>query len=764
MFVSCGDDNPVTPPTQDQPEISSISPQVVHAGLEVTISGKYFGNIRDTSKIYFSNTAVVTYSSWSSTQIKVIVPYITASGKLKVVVGGLSSNEVDYQLDDSPIIVSAGLGHGEVGDVVEILGLNFTTEKGQVFFNEINATEISLWSNTRILVQIPENAKSGNIFVKTTEMESNGFYFIIDDNAPVITSLSPTQANVGDEITISGNYFGVTQSASYVEFNGIKATAYTQWSNSSIKVKVPAGATSGDVTVNVGTLESNGSYLIIGNNSPIITTLSATNGKVGDEITITGNNFGNTQTSSYVEFNGIKATAYTQWSNTSIKVKVPVGATSGDVTVTVGAITSNGVNFTVQIDDTNPNITALSSTSFNIGDELIIYGKNFGSKTADSKVFFNAIEAASYSYWFPTSIKVIVPTNATDGKITVSVAGKVSNEVAYTISNVTPEPVISSISPTIAPAGTPIIINGSNFGNSSGQNSYVQFGSTKATADYWSNTQISAVVPDIPGGEISVTVTVNNKKSNGITFRVQSSANVIVPLVQIPAGTFMMGSPNSEDGDAYPQHKVTFTKPLLVGKTEISQAQYKKVMNSLNPSYVVDDDNPVEQVEWYAALDFCNRLSRLEGYTECYTIDGNNVTWNKSANGYRLLTEAEWEYACRAGSTGSIGNKDGSQANINDIAWTTSNSNAMHHVGLLAANDFGLFDMQGNAAELVWDYFSAYTNAAVEDPSGPTNGLEKIFRGGGYIDSPNGCSTFKRYSINAVQVQYYIGFRICRTK
>jgi formylglycine-generating enzyme required for sulfatase activity len=265
-------------------------------------------------------------------------------------------------------------------------------------------------------------------------------------------------------------------------------------------------------------------------------------------------------------------------------------------------------------------------------------------------------------------------------------------------------------------------------------------------------------------GATTVSVTVNSNKSNEVNFTVQSQALVIVEMVEIPAGTFMMGHPDPLKEDAYPQHKVTFTKPLLVAKTEITQAQYKKIMNQLNPSQVVDDNNPVEQLKWFAACDFCNRLSKLEGYTEAYIIDGTDVTWNKSANGYRLLTEAEWEYACRAGSTGAMGRRGGVEAAPNDIAWTADNANAMKHVGLLKPNDFGLYDMQGNAAEWVWDYYDYYGEDDETNPTGPSDGVERVFRGGGYIDSPTNCATYKRFSINGLQVQYYIGFRICRTK
>lgn len=121
-------------------------------------------------------------------------------------------------------------------------------------------------------------------------------------------------------------------------------------------------------------------------------------------------------------------------------------------------------------------------------------------------------------------------------------------------------------------------------------------------------------------------------------------------FVQINGGSFTMGSPEDErwrENDEV-QHRVT-VGPYLIAKYEVSQAEYRSV-TGVNPSYFQGDNRPVEMVSWYDAVRFCNALSLSEGLEPSYSIDGTEVTWNRDANGYRLPTEAEWEYACRAGT------------------------------------------------------------------------------------------------------------------
>lgn len=121
-------------------------------------------------------------------------------------------------------------------------------------------------------------------------------------------------------------------------------------------------------------------------------------------------------------------------------------------------------------------------------------------------------------------------------------------------------------------------------------------------------------------------------------------------MVKIPSGTFQMGSPSNERqrNKDEKQHNV-FVSSFYADAYEVTQKNYQTIMGN-NPSVFKGDNLPVENVSWFDAIEYCNRLSEKENMEKCYTISGKNVTWNRSANGYRLLTEAEWEYACRAGT------------------------------------------------------------------------------------------------------------------
>ena len=243
-----------------------------------------------------------------------------------------------------------------------------------------------------------------------------------------------------------------------------------------------------------------------------------------------------------------------------------------------------------------------------------------------------------------------------------------------------------------------------------------------------------------------------------------------ISMVLIPAGTFQIGNTGAYSGldSENPEHTVTISKAFYMSKYEVTQKQYQAVMDT-NPSYFIGENLPVEQVTWYNAVEFCNALSQLEGKTPCYTIQNDtNVTCNWDANGYRLPTEAEWEYACKAGSSadfysGSLTNSGFSplDPNLGEIGWYSGNSGSKTKpVGRKQPNAFGLYDMSGNVGEWCWDWFSGYTNAT--DPKGPTSGSFRVHRGGSWSTSARLCSSAYR-SGNFPSISYNNGgFRIAR--
>jgi len=245
----------------------------------------------------------------------------------------------------------------------------------------------------------------------------------------------------------------------------------------------------------------------------------------------------------------------------------------------------------------------------------------------------------------------------------------------------------------------------------------------------------------------------------------------------INGGTFQMGSPASEPerSSDETQHSVTVNS-FYMARMELSQREYQAVMGS-NPSEIKGDNLPVTNITWYDAIQYCNRLSEANGLTPCYTVSGTTVTWDKSANGYRLPTEAEWEYAARANTATPfsfgdyVHNSDANCYNAygynNDASgnWVNGSDSYLRRtvaVDQYAANAYGLHNMHGNAAEWVWDWYGEYGTGAAANPTGPENGSAKIIRGGGWNDHPKHIRSAYRGAQPADVGLYSIGVRPVR--
>ena len=216
--------------------------------------------------------------------------------------------------------------------------------------------------------------------------------------------------------------------------------------------------------------------------------------------------------------------------------------------------------------------------------------------------------------------------------------------------------------------------------------------------------------------------------------------------VRIEPGRFTMGSPGGAEGrdDDEVRHEVRITRAFALKKTEVTQGEWKAVMGN-NPSLFKDcgDDCPVEQVSWLDTLDFLNKLSDREGLQRCY--DGERFA-GLDCTGYRLPTEAEWEYAARAGTTGDR------HGPLDDVAWYSGNSGfKTQRVGTKRANAWGLHDMMGNVWEWTQDWYGAYSGAA-SDPTGPASGELRVFRGGSW-------SLVARRARSAGRLRYSPAFR-----
>jgi formylglycine-generating enzyme required for sulfatase activity len=211
-------------------------------------------------------------------------------------------------------------------------------------------------------------------------------------------------------------------------------------------------------------------------------------------------------------------------------------------------------------------------------------------------------------------------------------------------------------------------------------------------------------------------------------------------LVPLRGGVFRMGSPETEEGrypSEGPVHSVRVS-PFSCQRFLVTRHIYAAVMGR-DPGQPKGpaDARPVNNVSWFDAVRFCNRLSELEDLAPCYVLGKNEaVIWRREATGYRLPTEAEWEYACRAGTSTrwSFGEDE---SELGRYAWYGANSESdSHPVGEKEPNPWGLYDIHGNVYEWCWDWFGPYPQETTEDPLGPAEGEGRVLRGGSFDFSP----------------------------
>lgn len=209
-----------------------------------------------------------------------------------------------------------------------------------------------------------------------------------------------------------------------------------------------------------------------------------------------------------------------------------------------------------------------------------------------------------------------------------------------------------------------------------------------------------------------------------------------------------------------PGHKVRIPSGFWMSSTEITQKAYEKIMKR-NPSEIFEKDSPVTNVSWNDAIEFCNMLSRAKGLEQVYEF-GETVKISANANGFRLPTEAEWEYACR-GNTETFWSFGNDAIEVDQYAWYLSNAKeGPKPVALKKANAFGLFDMHGNVMEWCWDGVRTYKNEVTTSPVGSTVSNHRILRGGCFCDSTPSMRSSYRYSLSQNTKTKEIGFRIVR--
>ena len=216
-----------------------------------------------------------------------------------------------------------------------------------------------------------------------------------------------------------------------------------------------------------------------------------------------------------------------------------------------------------------------------------------------------------------------------------------------------------------------------------------------------------------------------------------------IDMALIPAGEFTLGDDRGEN-DEQPAHRVRLAA-FYMDVCEVTQASFQAILGR-NPSKALGPDRPVERVSWLAAVQYCNMRSAREGFKPCYDL--KTLSCDFLADGYRLPTEAEWEYACRAGTTTrwSFGDDPGALARH---AWFKACAEkTTHAVKQKQPNPWGLFDLCGNVAEWCNDYYAEHYDpaAATENPHGPATGSERVLRGGSWASGAEDCRSSARHS------------------
>ena len=295
-------------------------------------------------------------------------------------------------------------------------------------------------------------------------------------------------------------------------------------------------------------------------------------------------------------------------------------------------------------------------------------------------------------------------------------------------------------------------------GANTGKSRVVRGGSWNYSEEYCYTNIRDYETPNLKYNYIGFRVVCSNDYKSKKTVENKKSTN---DFAFVKGGTFQMGNPDGESNER-PMHSVTLDS-FYICTHQVTQSEWKRIIGN-NPSIILGDSKPVEKVSWYDAIEYCNKRSLAEGFTPCYKKINGNYTCDFSADGYRLPTEAEWEYAAIGGIKSNEYIYSGSSF-IEGVAWYSSNSNgSTHDIMTKRPNELGLYDMSGNVYEWCWDWYVMYDTDDEINPKGTNLGSYKVYRGGSCYNNNNSCTvTARNYGIPDKGMQF-IGFRVVRSK
>ena len=510
------------------PIITEFSPTIAKYGGIVTINGMNFVVNGTTVKFNGTSATSVSYTGQNGTQIQVNVPNGATTGPITVsTANGTNTTSTNFVTGAGPIITGFSPISGAVGAQVTITGINFNNATAVTFSNNI-AASFSPTADTQIIAMVPSGAVTGPIRVTAAGITSISPIAFHAGPDPIITDFSPTNGPVGADVVLYGA--NLTPSTA-IRFNGVlvNSVSITGQGGSQAHVHVPAGATSGLITVSDGTTtNSSPTAFVVTGPGPSINSFSPSSGPVGTDVIIEGDNFVGV---TGVSFNGVAVLDGYVSSPTQIHATVPAGATTGFITVsTLSGTATTTVKFFVW-----PRITGFSPATGVAGTSVNITGANFTNATA---VQFNGT-AASFTVNSGTNLTATVPEEAITGTISVTTpAGIVASPTNFFVS-----PRISGFTPASGSVNASVLISGSALRGATS----VKFNGTAAIFSVISRRQIVAVVPALASsGPITVT-TGEGTATSGTDFKILPTITGFAPA-HGPAGGLVVVTGNNFAG------------------------------------------------------------------------------------------------------------------------------------------------------------------------------------------------------------------------
>jgi trimeric autotransporter adhesin len=418
-------------PAAAAPVLSSISPSSGYPGTQVTLNGSSFGATQGSGAVWLGNKLAGSIVSWSDTQIVAVVASGALSGSVQVKQGGVWGNSLTFTVI-TPAISSISPTSGYPGNQVTINGTNFGASQGSglVWLGNKYAGSIVSWSNTQIVATVASNASgTGTAQVFQSGVWGNSVAFTVI--TPTLTSVSPTTGAVGTQVTFTGTNFGATQGTGSVWLGSKLAGSIVSWSNTQIVATVASGSVSGSAQVQQGGVWSNSlTFTVV---TPALGDVSPAVARAGDEVTLTGTNFGATQGSSSVWLGSKLAASIVSWSDTAIVAVVDSGSVSGTAQVQRGGVWSNALDFEV----ITPSISSHYPCCAPVGEDITIWGSGFGASQGSGKVWIGTKYATNIVSWSDDTIVATVPAGTASGTVQVFQNGVFSNTVNFTLTVLT---------------------------------------------------------------------------------------------------------------------------------------------------------------------------------------------------------------------------------------------------------------------------------------------------------------------------------------